>query len=147
MAISTGFTLLQLAHGKMFITNTGNIKIRMAIFATIRGNVYRMAEYGASWAKIDLFNSMTFLAVGFYAKAGFAIVAASTGSTFFHISHTGSCAAFTGLEYLIVTFNTFIHTFVYRMAECRETGFLNLENYIDGRFMTSITITFHTEHG
>lgn len=75
VATAAGFALLHLAHVEMFITGARNKEIRMALFAAVGGNVYRMTEYGAAGAKMDLFNHMTFLAVGFHTKCGLAIMA------------------------------------------------------------------------
>ena len=147
VATAAGFTLLHLAHGEMFITGSRNEKIRMAILAAIGGNVYRMAEYCAAGVKMNLFHRMAFLAVGFHSKGDLAIVAGTARAPLFHISHAGSYALFAGLEDLIVALDTFIHALVNGMAEGCGAGLLDLENNIDGRFVTLVTITFYAEHG
>lgn len=118
----------------------------MTIIAAIGGNMYRVGEFGAAGTKPDLFNGMAFLAVCFHTESGFSIMAGSARLTLFHVSHGGSYAPFAGYEYLIVAFNTFIHALMIGVVEYRAPGLLDLEYYIDGRFMAAVTITFYTEY-
>ena len=73
-------------------------------------------------------------------------MAAAARLSLFHVSHADPYAPFAGDEYLIVAFNTFIHTLMVGVVKYRVPGLLDLENYIYGRFMTCITITFYTEY-
>ena len=63
MAAAAGFALLHLAHGEMFISGARNVKSGVAILAAVGGNMYRMAEFGAARAELDLFDRMALLAV------------------------------------------------------------------------------------
>lgn len=147
MATAAGLPLLHLAHGEVFVTGARDEEIRMAILAAIGGNVECMTEFGAAGAKMNLFDSMTFLAVGFYTKSGLAIMAGTTRTTFFHSSHAGPYTFFSGLENLIMAFNTFVHALMYGMAECCIARFFDFKNNINSRFVTLITISFNTENG
>lgn len=147
MATAAGFSLFHLAHGEMFITAAGNIEIRMAILATVGGNMYRVAEYGAAGSKMDLFDRVTFLAVRFHPEGALAIMAGTAGTPLLHVGHAGPYTLLAGLENLIVAIDAFIHVPVYCMAESCGAGFLNLENDIDSRFVTLVTITFYAENG
>ncbi len=147
MAAAAGFALLHLTHGETLVSGAWNKQFRMAILAAIGGNMYRMAEYGAAGAKIDLFDCVAFLAVGFHTKGALAIVAGTARAPLFHVGHAGPYTLFTSLKNTIVTLDTGEHTLVNRMTEGCCSGFLDLENNIDGRFVTRIAISFYTEHG
>lgn len=146
MATAARFALFHLAHCEMFITGTRNVKIGMAILAAIGGDMYRVAKFGAAGAEMDLFDSMAFLAVRFYTKSSFSIMATAAGLSLFHVSHAEPNTIFTGFENLIVALTTFIHALMVGMVKNCVTCLPDLENNIDGRFMTSITITLYTEH-
>lgn len=144
---AAGFALFHLAHTVMLIAGARNKEIRVAILAAVGGNMYRMAEFGAAGAKMNLFDRMAFLAVGFHAKGGLAIMAGTAGTPLFHVGHALPDALFTGLENLIVALHALIHTLMNDMAEGCGAGFLDLENDIDGRFVTLVTITLYAENG
>ena len=63
MATAAGFALFHLAHGNVLVTGARNEEIGVAILAAVGGYMYRMAELGAAWQKMDLFDRMALLTV------------------------------------------------------------------------------------
>lgn len=77
MAIAAGFPLLHLQHTEIFVARARNIYVRVAIFATVSCYMHKMAEYGTPRTEVYLFDSMTFLTVGFDSESTLLIVASS----------------------------------------------------------------------
>ena len=92
MTTATGFALFHLVHAETFITGTGGIESRMAILATVGGDMGNMTEYRATGTEVDLFHNMALLAVSLDSKGSLAVMTCAAGVARLHGSHAVTLA-------------------------------------------------------
>jgi len=148
MAIAAGFPLLHLQHAVTFVAGARNVYIRVAIVATVSGNMHKMAEYGAPRTEVYLFDCMTFLAVGFDPKSALVIMTSSAGTPLRHFGHRRWFIFFVaGNKNFIMAIGTTEKCCMHRVTESSIAGLLNLIYDINSRFVAFIAGTFNAECG
>lgn len=147
MTTSARFSLLHLGHAETLIARSGGIKIRMAVFAAVGGNMGDMTEDRAAGTKIDLFDGVALLAVRLDSESGLAVMARAAGVASLHGRHAVSLAGFAGDKKSVMTIGTFEQGHMGRMSESSITGFFNCESNIDSRLVTFVAVTLDAEYG